>query len=287
MIKQKKSLGSRIQKEWNRFLQKAALAMRDPAKLIRHEYSRVLRRIVLAGPDSLQDMLRQQYDSESMEPCLLHLRDRGYLPGTIIDGGAFVGGWTRMVKKLFPQVRVIMIEPQADKRPILTGLQNEFPGTVEFVSCLLGPASKDAVPFYEMESGSSVYQEMTDLPRRGVTVQMRTLDDVLAEKKVVGPIFLKLDVQGFEIEVLKGARQTLEKANLVLLEIALLEFNEGSPLFYEIVQFMGEQGFLAYDICNLSRWYENVLSHVDIFFIRKDSPLRKLEPLSGNKNIRP
>ena len=275
MVKQKKSLGTRIRNEWERFRRKAVGGIRNPGKAIRYEYSRLLQKFVLAGPLELQDLLIRHYNSHGMEFCVRHLRDRGYSPQTIVDCGAFIGGWTRMAKKEFPKARVIMIEPQEDKRQILADLQKEFPGTVEFISCLLGPASRDAVPFFEMESGSSVLQEMTDHPRRPVTRQMRTVDEILSERNIAGSVFLKMDVQGFEIEVLKGARQTLQKTTMVVLEVAMLPFNQGAPIFHEVVQFMKEQGFVAYDICYAyRRGHDNVLNHVDIFFVPENSPLR-------------
>lgn len=236
--------------------------------------------MVFSGPASLHDFLRHYYNSQGMELCLGYLRDRGYQPGTIIDGGAYIGDWTRMVKKVFPQARVIMIEAQKDKLPRLADVQSDFPGTVEIIDCLLGPECRDAVPFFEMETGSSALQEMTDAPRKTVALQMRTLDDILSKKEIPDPIFLKLDVQGFEIEVLKGAMQTLEKTNLVLLEVALLPYNEGAPVLHEVIQCMKDHGFVAYDLCSPNRLGDNALFQVDIFFVREDSALRKSKSLT-------
>ena len=288
MVKQRKSLWTRIHRECDRFFRKMGKAAREPGKTIRHDFCRLVQRLVLAGPSELQDLLIRHYNSEGMEFCVRHLRDCGYSPQTIVDCGAFIGGWTRMVKKEFPQARVIMIEPQEDKRQILTEVQKEFSGTVEFVSCLLGPVSKEAVPFFEMESGSSVLQEMTGHPRRPVTRQMRTLDEILSERNIATPVFLKLDVQGFEIEVLKGARQTLQKTSMVVLEVAMLPFNQGAPIFHEVVQFMKEQGFVAYDICYAYRRDDdNVLNHVDIFFTPENSPLRITVASKRNEQVQP
>jgi FkbM family methyltransferase len=246
---------------------------------LRRIYSRFLRKIVLTGPAYLQDILQRHYNSQSMEACLRQLKDRGFNPGMIIDCGAYVGDWTKMVKKVFPDARVIMIEPQENKRPMLTQVQSEFSPTVESINCLLGPNDKEAIAFFEMESGSSVLEEMTAHPRKMVKLPMRTLDSIILEKKITGGIFLKLDVQGFEIEVLKGAKATIQKTDLILLETSLLQCNKSAPLFNEVIQYMNDQGFFAYDVCNLQRWRDNILLQMDVFFVRKDSAFRNSELL--------
>jgi FkbM family methyltransferase len=243
-------------------------------------YSRLLKKMVLTGPSYLRDILRRYYAGESMEFCMRNLKDKGFNPSAIIDCGAFMGDWTRMAKKVFPKAQVIMIEPQEDKKPFLVRVQNEFPGTVEYIRCLLGDSPKDVVTFFEMESGSSVLEEMTLHPRRVVSLQMKTLDGILSEKNIADGIFLKLDVQGFEIEVLKGAEKTMQKADLILLETSLLRCNRSAPLFSEVIQFMKDRGFLAYDICNLQRWRDNILLQADIFFVKENSAFRKSDLLT-------
>lgn len=247
---------------------------------LRKIYSKFLKKIVLAGPSYLQEILRKHYNSESMELGLRYLKDRGFNPKTIIDCGAFVGDWTKMVKKIFPDARVLMIEPQKNKKEILTKVQNEFHGAVEYINCLLGPENKDDVAFFEMESGSSVLEEMTGHPRQTVQLPMKTLDSILHKKNATDGIFLKLDVQGFEIEVLKGANAIIQKTDLVLMETSLLQCNKSAPLFNEVIQFMKEQGFVAYDFANLQRWRDNILLQVDIFFVKKDSTFRESDLLT-------
>lgn len=244
------------------------------------ECNRFLKRVVLSGPSGLQEMLRGHFRQESMqgmEYCLSCLRDHGCVPATIIDGGAFVGDWTKMAKRVFPDARVIMVEAQESKRAILEEVEKNYPQSVELVHCLLGPVSKDAVPFFEMEARSSVLQELTNHPRSTVTRPMKTIDEIAAEKAVRAPVFLKLDVQGFEIEALKGAARTLQKTELIALEISTIRINEAAPIFHEVIEYLKGLGFVAYDFCNPSRPRDNVLVQVDVIFMREDSPLRASE----------
>src|SRR5207244_3629261 len=61
-----------------------------------------------------------------------------------------------------------------------------------------------------------------------VDVEVRTLDDFFADLTASGNIFLKADVQGYEMELLKGARSTLERCSLLQLERSLVPLYENA-----------------------------------------------------------
>ena len=104
---------------------------------------------------------------------------------------------------------------------------------------------------------------------------MNTLDDLVAAE-VKSPILLKLDVQGYELEVLRGAVKTLSEAEVVIIECSLIQYNEGAPLFAEVVSFMGERGFVVYDFCGqMRRANDGALFQMDVIFVRENSRLRK------------
>ena len=99
-----------------------------------------------------------------------------------------------------------------------------------------------------------------------------TLDTLLKNKKFSDPDFLKLDVQGHEMEVLKGAENSLTHVELCMLEISLLNIGDGQPLLKEMVLFMDDKGFQVYDICQLMRRpFEKALFQMDVLFIQKNS----------------
>jgi len=238
---------------------------------------KLARRLVLLMPRSMRDGLRLLFNSDaSVEFCLRQLKDKGFHPEQIVDCGAYMGNWTRMIKKHFPQARVLMIEPQEDKQPFLAQIQNEFPGSVDYVQCLMGPEAKTAVNFFEIEGGgSSLLGELTAAPRRTVTRPMKRLDDVLQEKGI-SPALLKFDVQGFELEVLKGAPKAMQEAEVILLEVSFVRYNPSGPLFHEVIAFMKERGFVVYDICPLGRFAGVTLFQADVFFVKEDSQYRQI-----------
>ena len=103
------------------------------------------------------------------------LQKLGYRPQYVIDVGAFRGEWTEGVLPIFPSATFIMIEPQDDKKQVLEGLAQRF-SNVKYIKCLVGKSANEKVTFYEMESGSSIYEEQTSHYRTVKSYSMQTLD---------------------------------------------------------------------------------------------------------------
>jgi FkbM family methyltransferase len=230
-----------------------------------------------AANDEQWGRITHELGAPSMLRGLLALRDRGVDLRGVIDGGACVGDWTRLLKRVYPQARVLMIEPQAAHQPALQALVARYAGTVELVHTLIGPGEQGDVPFYLLEdqaggTGSSVLAEISDVPRRVVKLPMTTLD-ALARQRTWPVDLIKLDVQGFEIEVLKGASGLLKEVPYVLLEVSVWQYNEGGPLLHDALSWMRAAGFVSYDLFDISRRSDDVLMQLDLLFVRSDSPM--------------
>jgi len=225
-----------------------------------------------------RDRYRDAYSMVSVEQSLRRLKTLGFSPGMIVDGGAFVGNWTRLVKSIFPGAWVLMVEGDSQRRAQLEAVVARYPDSVFYEATLLGPERREGVTFFEMVNstgGSSVLNEQSKAPRRTVHRHQERLDALLTR---IGRSvdLIKLDVQGYELEVLKGASQALADAEVVLLEVALIGVNLGAPLLHEVVEFMRHSGFLSYDICELHRRpLDGALAQIDIIFVRSTSQLRQ------------
>ena len=202
------------------------------------------------------------------------LRDRGFAPGSIIDVGACSGEWSRSVRKIFPSAPIFMIEARSSEG---TNLENTCRaiGNADFAIGVLGATREASIPFYVLGTGSSIFPEQSNVGRELTTLPMTTLDDIMLNRQELrAPIFVKLDVQGAEIEVLEGAVKTLERSEIVQLETALLPYNEGAPSAAEVISFMDKMGFAIFDITGFI-WQKGIhLIQIDVMFARKDSQLR-------------
>jgi FkbM family methyltransferase len=210
----------------------------------------------------------------SMESTLNDLKLRGFTPSTAIDVGAYHGEWTKMFKRIFPSAKVLMFEAQKEKVPELKRICERFPGTVSYEIALLGAKDGAEVDFVQMETGSSVFEESSPYARKRLKKTLITLDALLAAYKDFQQLdFLKLDVQGYELEILKGASALLKHTEFVLMETSFIPINKGCPLILEVLTFMDSMGFRTLDFCSQVRRKDGTLWATDLLFINKRSQL--------------
>lgn len=210
----------------------------------------------------------------SVESSLRCLKNWGYRPRKIIDIGAYHGEWTRMFREIFPNSAALMIEAQEGKRSILKTCCEFLKKEAQFEIALLGAEDGLEVEFIEMDggTGSSVFEERSPFrSREKIKKRVRTLDVIASEKSFSEADFLKLDVQGYELEVLKGAKNVLANTEVALIECSFIPSNRGCPLVAEVIQFMVDNGFRPVDFCSQIRRLDGALWQTDMLFIRSTS----------------
>jgi FkbM family methyltransferase len=210
------------------------------------------------------------------------LRDIGFHPKTIIDGGAWHGDWNRMIKSIFSDARVLSIEANTECAAYLNGLEYEI--------ALLGDKDGKTVPYYTTrcgsDTGNSIFLEQTVyFSKNFLSVRelpMTTLDTVCQSRGITAVDFLKLDVQGAELVVLDGSRELLKTAEFVLLEVSILQYNAGAPLMADVTRYMDEAGFQMFDILE-THFYGQYLNQIDILYVKKGS--RYIPTLSRDASL--
>ena len=228
------------------------------------------------------DAVRYQFGFPTMAGLLGHLAENGFNPTLIVDIGACVGDWGTMAAGIFRQAQIVMIDGNPDNRIALERAERAIGPSARHQILLLGPEQRKGVAFYiQGGGGSSVLQELTATDRHVARLPMQTLDSLFEKEPIALPVLLKLDVQGFELEVLRGGKALLDRAEVVILETSLLPYNKDAPLFAEVVAFMEKADLFVYDFCGQwRRQTDHTLFQTDVVFVRQHSTLRSASILA-------
>lgn len=216
-----------------------------------------------------------------MDYLLEDLQSRGLRCRTIIDAGANTTGWSRTAKRIFPEANFCLIEPQVEMRQYLEQFCREFDGSV-FVLAGAG-AQKDVrtLTVWDDLAGSSFLPKPTAALRSAAKqrdIVMVTIDELISSAKIQQPELVKLDIQGFELEALRGASTTFGYTEVYILEVSLFPFSDGPgmPVLSDVIQFMLAKDYVVYDFAGfLRRPLDGALGQCDLCFVKRDGFLRQ------------
>ena len=153
----------------------------------------------------------------------LALRHLGFAPARILDVGANAGHWTRGILRVFPSASVVMVEANEARRQDWRGLPASVRGLISVLSDKEGEVPWFTTP--GAATGDSMFQERTSwVATSNMTRHALTLDGLLAREGLAdGPFgLIKLDVQGAELTVLRGAARALSQAEVLFMELPLV-----------------------------------------------------------------
>jgi FkbM family methyltransferase len=223
----------------------------------------------------LRNYLARRLMVPEIPSALERLLAAGFRPKLIFDVGAYQGDFAKECFRIWPQSQVACFEALEHKIIILQQLTSVYPKLQVFPG-LLGATKKENVPLHESETASSVLSEhiQQDFPVN--RYPMRTIDQIVDEHfQGEAPDLLKLDVQGYELEVLKGSRKSLNQVKAILTEVSLIDIHVNVPLLSELIAWFAERDWVAYDICGLTRRpLDKALWQADFIFVPISSNLR-------------
>jgi FkbM family methyltransferase len=202
---------------------------------------------------------------------LRRAKSRGLSPSLIFDIGASNGQWTRECQRIFEAARYILVDPLECNREALHAM-----ATLDerlSVWCGAAGAAPGHLEIHEHGDQSSLLASR-EFSGPAKTVAVGTVDLLFESHRSLAPVLLKADVQGYELEVLRGASRCLESAEMLVLEVSYRRMYQDSALAHEIISYVGDRGFRIYDVCSyLQRPADRELVQSDLVFVHESSPL--------------
>jgi FkbM family methyltransferase len=165
----------------------------------------------------------------------------------IYDIGANVGTWSLLAKSLIPGASVHAFEPLAKHQ---TEFVRNFSGGANVTLHPVAVGSAHATETFHItdfsDASSLLQPNETSRSHFGVqeveqvSIQVVRLDDYRRKRQLAFPDLIKLDIQGFELEALKGAPECLRSAKAVIAEVSFIEYYERQCFFHDLVAHLAQ-----------------------------------------------
>lgn len=197
----------------------------------------------------------------------------------LLDIGAHHGWFFHCWKNWSPGARIYAFEPYPpafDKASALYGADADthiYPEAVgaETGKRRLNVLEQSPVSNSLLEPDESAWRDVAF--RHGdistVDVNVTTIDDIVGREKLGGVYLLKIDTQGFEMEVLRGAADSLPRVDHIFVESGIRGLYRDAPRFSDVFEFLTDRGF---HLMAMQSWHRgnHVLVETDMLFRRND-----------------
>ena len=152
---------------------------------------------------------------------------------------------------------------------------NEFNNSFYFLAGAGARIDTMPIAIWDDLAGSSLLFNAND-NKEIREIEILTIDNLIDSGKIDLPELVKLDIQGFELEALKGAKKTFGYTEAYIMEASLFPFNApGMPVIADVINFMLDRNYVVYDFPGFSRRpCDGALGQCDICFVKQNGFLR-------------
>jgi FkbM family methyltransferase len=193
---------------------------------------------------------------------------------TIVDVGVAYG--TPDLYDRFPTSRLLLVEPVPQfhaqlEQTVLRTRDAELyrcaagaePGRLDITVPAVNPKKASAATRTELTRDTGAHEV--------VHVDVRPLDAILATAELRRPALLKIDTEGFELDVLRGAEQVLQQIDYVMLEVSVESRFEDSYRFEDVIDHMRAHGFEVAHVVSAPTDRNGIIRYLDLLFSRAAS----------------
>ena len=190
---------------------------------------------------------------------------------SIIDIGASDGKWSAKTMRTFPKASYLAIEPLQERQTALETLKQRH-GNFDYVLCVAGDRDGEQVTLKVPDQlDSSTVGGTFGKPR---SVPVKTVDALVTGRMLEGPFLLKFDTHGYEIPILAGAKDTLAKTNVIIMEVYNFKITDHALRFHEMCAHLERLGFRCFDIADpMLRPRDKAFWQMDLLFVKSDSTI--------------
>lgn len=182
-------------------------------------------------------------------------------PQVIYDIGSCTLHWERHASRIWKDSKIYVFDAFSPLeelyRSINDGALGPVPGRIKKVGvnynmCCLSNVNDLDVKFYQSDflfGGNSIFKEKNDKvfpPENFIVKKTITLDTLVEAKNLPYPDLIKMDIQGNELNALKGATQVLKCCSYLILELQEVEYNEFAPQKYAVIEYLKSIGFVLF-----------------------------------------
>ena len=196
----------------------------------------------------------------------------GFNPSAVLDVGANAGHWTRGTSGIYPSAKFFMVEGNSDSPKYLQSIGHPF--EVTLIGNYTGTTTYYKQRGANLGTGNSRYKENSVHFSDAIVVQapITTIDELVSRRNL-GPFqLLKLDIQGGEVDAIRGAYKVLESVEVIQTECSFVAYNKDAPSFYELHSLLHSLGFEFYGIIEVLSTHIMPIQF-DGVFVRRTSKL--------------
>jgi len=230
---------------------------------------------ILKVPFYRRTLLRQRVAAAVEHDALLLTIGRDLK--TVVDVGANRGQFALAARHHAQEAYIVAFEPLEEAAEVFAQVFRADPG-VELHRCAIGSQQGGVEMHVSRADDSSSLLPISDLQQQlfpGTQekeirrVIVTPLDGALFPAQIQAPALLKIDVQGYELEVLKGGSLLLGCFEFLLVECSYIELYKGQALAKEVVSYVEKTGFVLVERNNLVYDKKGQPIQADLFFKRK------------------
>ena len=174
----------------------------------------------------------------------------------IYDIGSSVLHWSQNAQNIWKNSKIYLFDGMTEMKLFYDEYNNKNNTTYDYNIGILCDEDYKRICFYqndEFSGGNSYYKEIGHINSHKIFTEKNIkqkigmkLETIVKMKNIPAPDLIKIDVQGAELDILKGSMKIINNAKFLIVELQHTEYNKGAPLCNETCNFLIENGWEVY-----------------------------------------